>query len=152
MKTEIYQITGMTCAACSRAVERAVGKQPGVTEAAVNLATEKLTVTYDEGQLTPEALIQAVEKAGYGAAPQETSRKVTLPIGGITCAACVRIIEVKVGKLPGVRQVQVNLATEKAQIEYEPGEIRLSQIKQKIRELGYTPWRPKAGPRPTRTP
>lgn len=145
MKTEIYQITGMTCAACSRAVERAVGKQPGVTEAAVNLATEKLTVTYDEGQLTPEALIQAVEKAGYGAAPQETSRKVTLPIGGITCAACVRIIEVKVGKLPGVRQVQVNLATEKAQIEYEPGEIRLSQIKQKIRELGYTPLEAESG-------
>lgn len=139
MKTEIYKITGMTCAACSRAVERTSGKQPGVAEATVNLATEKLSITYDESLLTPEALIQAIEKAGYGAEPEQTSKTAVIPIEGMTCAACIRIIEVKVGKMAGVKHVNVNLATEKAQIDYEPGLVRLSEIKQKIRDLGYTP-------------
>ncbi len=139
MKTETYKITGMTCAACSRAVERVSRKQPGVTEAAVNLATEKLTLTYDEAQFQPETLIQAIEKAGYGALQEQTAKTVTIPIEGMTCAACVRIIEVKVGKMPGVKSASVNLATEKAQIVYEPSQIRLSEIKQKIRDLGYTP-------------
>ncbi len=139
MKTESYKITGMTCAACSRAVERTSRKQPGVTEATVNLATEKLAITYDENLLSPEALMQAIEKAGYHAAPEQTSKTVIIPIEGMTCAACIRIIEVKVGKMAGVKSVSVNLATEKAQIDYEPGLIRLSEIKQKIRDLGYTP-------------
>lgn len=139
MKTETYKITGMTCAACSRAVERATGKQPGVSEAVVNLATEKLSISYDESMLTPEALIQVIEKAGYGAVPEETAKTVIIPIEGMTCAACIRIIEVKVGKMTGVQSVAVNLATEKAQIIYEPELVRLSEIKQKIRDLGYTP-------------
>lgn len=139
MKTETYQITGMTCAACSRAVERAAGKQAGVSQAAVNLATERLTLTYDEAQLAPDALIKAIEKAGYGAEPIQTAKTITVPIGGMTCAACVRVIENKVGKLEGVSSVSVNLATEKATIVYEAEQVRLSQIKQKIRDLGYTP-------------
>lgn len=139
LKTETYKITGMTCASCSRAVERASGKQPGVAEASVNLATEKLTITYDDNLLTPEALIQVIDKAGYGAVPERTAKSVTIPIEGMTCASCSRIIEVKVAKMAGVKNIAVNLATEKAQIEYEPGQIRISEIKQKIRDLGYTP-------------
>ena len=139
MSTETYLVSGMTCASCSRAVERAVGKLPGITEASVNLATEKLTVTYDGSNLTPAAILSAVEKAGYGARIQSEPKTTSIPIAGMTCASCSAAIERGVGKLPGVLETSVNLATEKAQVSYDPEQIRLSQIKQKIRDLGYTP-------------
>lgn len=61
-----YKITGMTCAACARAVERTAKKLEGVTEANVNLATEKLVISYDNKKLKESQLIATIEKAGYG--------------------------------------------------------------------------------------
>lgn len=65
MALETYKVEGMTCAACSMTVEKVVGKVDGVDQAAVNLATEKLTVRFEPEQVSPETLVQAVEKAGY---------------------------------------------------------------------------------------
>ncbi|WP_394404740.1 heavy metal translocating P-type ATPase [Streptococcus sp. 20-1249] len=65
MALETYKVEGITCAACSMTVEKVVGKQVGVDQAVVNLATEKLTVRFDEEKLSPENLAQVVEKAGY---------------------------------------------------------------------------------------
>ncbi|MDR1825810.1 MAG: heavy metal translocating P-type ATPase [Bifidobacteriaceae bacterium] len=62
---------------------------------------------------------------------------VTIPIGGMTCAACVRRVEKAVGRLEGVASVSVNLATEKATVDYDPQTIRLPQIKQAIEKAGY---------------
>jgi Cu+-exporting ATPase len=62
-------VEGMTCASCALRVERALTRTPGVTTANVNLATEKATVSYDPVEAGPDALIAAVEKAGYGAVP-----------------------------------------------------------------------------------
>lgn len=67
MITEKYKITGMTCAACSSAVERVTRKLPGVTESVVNLTTGILTITYEEGELEPEKIISKVTRAGFGA-------------------------------------------------------------------------------------
>jgi len=67
-KTEKYDVTGMTCAACSIAVERSVKKVPGVEEVNVNLLTNSMQVTYDEEQVSPADIIAAVNAAGYGAA------------------------------------------------------------------------------------
>ncbi len=67
MKTEKYQVTGMTCAACQANVTRCVQKLEGVEEVNVSLLANQMTVSYEEGQVTPEAIIQAVEKIGYGA-------------------------------------------------------------------------------------
>jgi Cu+-exporting ATPase len=63
----ILTVTGMTCAACSNRVERALNKTPGVTQAAVNLAAERATIHFDPVVAGPNALIAAVEKAGYEA-------------------------------------------------------------------------------------
>lgn len=68
MKTEVYNITGMSCAACSSAVERVTRKLEGVKESSVNLTTAKMTITYDETAVTPDLIVQKVEKAGFGAA------------------------------------------------------------------------------------
>jgi Cu+-exporting ATPase len=67
-------VTGMTCAACVRRVERALEKVPGVLEASVNLATEKATVGYIAGEVDPRGLESAVEGAGYGVVREDESR------------------------------------------------------------------------------
>ncbi len=69
MKHEVYKIDGMTCAACSAAVERVTGKMPGVEKSQVNLMTGTMDITYDEGQVSPEDIMQKVSKAGYSAWP-----------------------------------------------------------------------------------
>jgi len=117
MRTEELRVTGMTCAACSARVEKVVGRLQGVRTASVNLATEKLRLEYDESLLSAETVTAAVENAGYGIAPVETARRLVIPIGGMTCAACSARIEKVLGKLPGVRSVSVNLATERADIQ-----------------------------------
>ena len=67
MKKEVYCISGMTCASCSSAVERVTRKLTGVSHSEVNLATNKMTIEYDEGVLKPEDIITKVERAGFGA-------------------------------------------------------------------------------------
>lgn len=67
MKNEVYKITGMSCAACSSAVERVTRKLDGVSRSDVNLTTGKMTIEYDEGKITPEIFISKIEKAGFGA-------------------------------------------------------------------------------------
>lgn len=67
MITQKYTIKGMTCAACSSAVERVTRKIDGVTESNVNLTTALMTITYDETKVTPELIIKKVDRAGFGA-------------------------------------------------------------------------------------
>lgn len=84
MRKETMQIRGMTCAACAKAVERAVRKVDGIKEAIVNLAAEKMTVEYDPAATTADAIMEAVRKAGYEARAESSSREVTFPIEGMT--------------------------------------------------------------------
>lgn len=67
MITQKYTIKGMTCAACSSAVERVTRKIDGVAESNVNLTTALMTITYDEAKVTPELIIKKVDRAGFGA-------------------------------------------------------------------------------------
>ncbi|HEY5465945.1 MAG TPA: heavy metal translocating P-type ATPase, partial [Clostridia bacterium] len=139
MQQQNMKIVGMTCAACAMRIEKVTAKLPGVTQASVNLAAEKLTVAFDEQKVTAQEIQDAVAKAGYQALPETTLREITIPIGGMTCAACAQRIEKAVGKLAGVTSSSVNLATEKATITYDPSVVRISQIKALIAKLGYTP-------------
>lgn len=64
---ERYNVTGMTCAACSARVEKSVSSLPGVQACSVNLLKNSMVVSYEEKELGSDKIIQAVEKAGYGA-------------------------------------------------------------------------------------
>ena len=68
---EQYNVTGMSCAACSTRVEKAVLKVDGVTSCSVSLLTNSMGV---DGTATPEQIIEAVEKAGYGASMKGTEK------------------------------------------------------------------------------
>ena len=67
MVKEKYNVTGMTCSACSARVEKAVGKLENIGSVSVNLLTNTMQVEYPEDKLNSETIISAVEKAGYGA-------------------------------------------------------------------------------------
>jgi Cu+-exporting ATPase len=127
----------MTCAACAQRVQKAVGKIDGVINASVNFATEKLSVEFDEAAVNIPVIKDAVEQAGYGVIEDSKFNQVTIPIGGMTCAACSQRVEKAIEKLEGVSKVSVNLATEKATVEYDSQVIRLSAIKQCIEKTGY---------------
>lgn len=64
MKTEKYNVTGMTCAACQANVSRCVSKLEGVEDVNVSLLANSMTVSYDESRLKPENIIEAVKAAG----------------------------------------------------------------------------------------
>ena len=104
-------VEGMTCASCVGRVERALKKLPGVTDAAVNLATERADVTVNGADRA--SLIAAIEKAGYQV-PQQT---LELSVAEMTCASCVARVERALKKVPGVSSASVNLATERATVQ-----------------------------------
>jgi len=126
-------ITGMTCASCVRRVERTLGKVAGVGAASVNLATEQATVSYDPALVSLADLEGAVERAGYGVRHEEIS----LPVTGMTCASCVRRVERALGRVPGVQAVAVNLATERATVDFYPGAASVADLRAAVEKAGY---------------
>ena len=136
---EIYKITGMTCAACAKAVERVVIKLDGVEEQNVNIATEKLNIVYDRSKVNFDDIKCVIEKAGYGVEVEEENKVIELKIEGMTCAACAKAVERVGKKLEGVESISVNIATDKANVIYNPAKVKLSQIKAAIEKAGYKP-------------
>jgi len=159
-----FPVSGMTCASCVNRVEQAVGKVEGVERAAVNLATERATVSYDPEQTSISAIASAVERAGYGVpelppdpavppappitAPVSTNgagdvtalpgaTEAVLPIEGMTCASCVRRVEKGLAKVPGVATANVNLATERATVAYDPAVTDLPALRAAVEKSGY---------------
>ena len=75
VRNEVFKVEGMTCASCSAAVERMTKKLPGVSASQVNLLTGTLNISYDEAQVTPDQIMQKVEKAGFSASPMGEERR-----------------------------------------------------------------------------
>jgi len=130
-----FAIHGMSCASCVAAVERALAAVPGVQQVAVNLAAERGSVRYDPDLADPAAVIRAVADAGYAPAVE----RITLPIGGISCASCVATIEGALRKTPGVVSATVNFATNAATVEFAPASATMADLRRAVREAGYEP-------------
>jgi Cu+-exporting ATPase len=137
LKKASLKIGGMTCQTCVKRVEKAVGKTKGVSEGNVNLATEKLSLKYDEDSVSLDEIKKSVLDAGYTIENEKKINSVTLSIEGMTCQSCVSRIEKKTRELPGVEKISVNLTTEKAVVEYQKNELKISEIVKFIDELGY---------------
>jgi Cu+-exporting ATPase len=94
-------------------------------------------VEYDGESLPLSAIKESVTKIGYAVAEKTDGGNITIPIGGMTCAACARRVEKAIGKLDGVTSASVNFATEKATVAYDPAKARPSAIKAAIEKAGY---------------
>jgi P-type Cu+ transporter len=126
-------ITGMSCASCAANIEKGLSKLEGVSKATVNFAAEKATVVFHPEQTDLSHLIDKVKGLGYGA----KSEKVLLPIQGMTCASCVKKVEKALSSVKGVVHADVNFATERASVEYIPGEVSIRDLKKAVEEAGY---------------
>lgn len=134
-----FSIRGMTCVACAQRIEKTVCKLNGIHQASVNLASEKLFAEYDNRQLTIDEIKSAVSKIGYELKEFSEEKSIQIPIGGMSCAACAKRVEKAIAKLEGVRQVNVNFATEKAFVRYDPHKVRVSAMKEAVVKAGYQP-------------
>jgi Cu+-exporting ATPase len=126
-------IVGMSCASCVASLEASLNQVVGVQKAVVNLATERATITFDADATNVPALTQAVEEAGY----QVRAKTATVPIRGMTCAACVNAIERGLLKADGVLSATVNLATNRGTVTYLPSVIDRHGLQTIIEDLGY---------------
>lgn len=127
------EIEGMTCAACAARLETALGKVAGVMEANVNLAMEHASVTMEEGSADAGALARAVGRTGYKA---RTERQ-TFAIEGMTCSACASRVEKVLLREPGVVDVDVNLALEKATVTSLAGGVDPHSLAHRVDMAGY---------------
>lgn len=134
---KIFNIEGMTCASCAARIEKVVGKVEGVSSVTVNLATEKMNVEFDENKISSNDISNAVDKAGYKALEVLENKPYTLKIKGMTCAACAGAIEKTVGKIDGVTNVRVNLATEKLSCEIDSSKTNKAAVRQGVEKVGY---------------
>ncbi|WLR95216.1 heavy metal translocating P-type ATPase [Shinella zoogloeoides] len=125
-------ISDMTCASCVRRVEKAIEKVPGVTGAAVNLATEKADVTF-AGAPNAMAVVDAVRKAGYGVSEDVLE----FPVEGMTCASCIGRVEKALKAVPGVLEATANLAQERARVRFLKGAVTFEDLAAAIERTGY---------------
>ena len=133
-----YQLGGVSCQVCVNKIEKKLSKLDGMKEAVVNLSTEKLSVDYDESLLKDETIMEVVKKLGYEIEEESDLKDVELDIDGISCQVCVNKIEKKVSKLNGVKSVIVNLANSRGKIVYDSDVIKLSEILEVMKKMGYT--------------
>jgi P-type Cu+ transporter len=131
-ETTSFQIEGMSCASCVGRVEKALSAVPGVSSAAVNLASESARVEFD-ATVDAATLTQALAEAGYPAVTEE----VTLDIEAMTCASCVGRVERALKAGAGVLQASVNLATETATVRYAAGATTPAEIAAISTGAGY---------------
>ncbi|MEG2109583.1 MAG: heavy metal translocating P-type ATPase [Clostridium sp.] len=137
---ESFKINGMTCASCSARIEKVLNKTEGIENAIVNLATEKATVTYDKGSISPKDIIDKVKKAGYDAEEIKESSNLSnahFKVKGMTCASCAARIQKVVNKMEGVDDASVNLAAENMNVKYDSRKTSIDDIEKIVKKAGY---------------
>ncbi|HEV7843255.1 MAG TPA: heavy metal translocating P-type ATPase, partial [Pyrinomonadaceae bacterium] len=128
-------ITGMTCAACARRIERKLSKAPGVSRAGVNFATSRATVEYDPQATGVRELIDAVKAVGYGTAG--TIRADFIVDDSARPSGSSVQLENYLNRLPGVANASFNLGTMEVRVEYLPGTTETRSIRRAIEDFGY---------------
>lgn len=135
MNTETVKVSvpveGMTCAGCARRLERNLTELEGVQQASVSFGTDSAQL-----ELSPaarERLRTTVEKAGFRI-PVQTAR---LSVDGMTCASCAGRVERALMAVPGVISAQVNLASERATVAFQPEAVEPEALAAAVKSAGY---------------
>ncbi|NLY77684.1 MAG: copper-translocating P-type ATPase [Tissierellia bacterium] len=126
-------VLGMTCAACSARVEKALSKIDGVINASVNLLQQKASVEYESEKVNIEDLVKTIEKTGY----QVPMDQRVLLIEGMTCAACSSRVEKVLSRMDGVIKASVNLSTNKALVQFYSGSLEDEALVKAVEKAGY---------------
>ncbi|HYT82558.1 MAG TPA: copper-translocating P-type ATPase [Gemmatimonadales bacterium] len=134
-KTRILlPVEGMSCASCAATVQEALATAPGVTSAAVNYATAKAAVEYDDAQTNVGHLIRTVREAGYNCG----KASVTFGVVDLHYAPSVAPLERALAAVPGVIRVAANQATETVTVDYVPGATGAEDLARAVAGAGFT--------------
>ena len=118
---------------CVQTIEGSLRELDGVVSASVNLGTESAMVEYDPARVSLADLERSVVDVGYGVVRD----RARIRVGGMHCATCVTTIEEALSALDGVASVSVNLATEKATVEYNGALVALKDMRRAVEGAGY---------------
>ncbi len=123
----------MSCASCASRIEKKVGELEGVHKASVNFGAEVAVVDFDAEKISPAEVSRTIEKLGF----QVPKSRKAFQVEGMTCASCVSRVEAKLSGLEGVTSARVNLATEKAVVEYLPSVTEFANFQSALQDIGY---------------
>jgi len=129
----VLPIEGMSCASCAATVQEALGSAPGVATAAVNYATGKGAVDYDDAQTNVSELIRTVRAAGYDCG----QAGVTFTVEQLHYAPSVAPLEQALRSVPGVIRAVANQATELVTVDYIPGATSAEALEQAVERAGF---------------
>ena len=128
-----FPVEGMTCGACAVTVQKRLAEEPGVTEAAVNYATGKATLTIDRDQVKVADLVKAIREVGYDSGKVA----VDLAVEGLHYASGVSRLEQELMEVNGVLAASANQATERVSVEYVPGVAAPGDLEGAVRRAGF---------------
>ncbi|WP_036224535.1 heavy metal translocating P-type ATPase [Mesoaciditoga lauensis] len=140
MKKVILDLKGMTCASCAITIEKALNKKAEGAKAVVNFAVERAIVEGED--IDPDELITIVKNTGYDASlikieEEDANAKKSYKVNGMTCASCAITVEKTLKKVPGVTDVSVNIATEKATVVIDPNVVSEREMAKAVSNAGY---------------
>ncbi|QSS52247.1 copper-transporting ATPase [Histoplasma capsulatum var. duboisii H88] len=158
ISTTTLRVGGMTCGACTSAVEGGLADIPGVSSVTVSLLSERAIVEHDKSMISPEKIAEIVEDRGFDAEILETaaryrnpsssrgksvSRKepthvtTTISIEGMTCGACTSAVENALKDQPGMVRFNVSLLAERGVVVHDPSVLRAAHIAELIEDAGF---------------
>ncbi|CAI6339333.1 unnamed protein product [Periconia digitata] len=147
-------VGGMTCGACTSAVEGAFKDVAGIQSFSISLISERAVIGHDTTVISPEQLAEAIEDVGFDAAIVDTvvqkadkgsskgskekkSLTTTVSVEGMTCGACTSAIEGGFKGVDGVYQFNISLIAERAVIVHDPAKLTADQIVETIEDRGF---------------
>ncbi|KAL3476371.1 E1-E2 ATPase-domain-containing protein [Aspergillus californicus] len=156
MATTTVSVEGMTCGACTSAVEGAFKGVEGAGEVSVSLMMGRAVVHHDPAILSPQKAAEMIEDCGFDATVVSTDSSsipthttsgskgqgvtlstTTLAVEGMTCGACTSSVEGGLAETPGVRSVSVSLLSERAVVEHDLSTISAEQVAEIIEDRGF---------------
>ncbi|KAK0587110.1 hypothetical protein LWI29_017434 [Acer saccharum] len=142
-KVAVFSVVGMTCSACAGSVEKAVKRLPGIHEAAVDVLNNKAQVLFYPTFVNEERIRETIEDVGFEAtliedeASEKSIQVCRIRINGMTCTSCSSAVEEALQAIQGVQNAQVALATEEAEIHYDPNIVSYNQLMETIEHTGF---------------
>lgn len=152
--TTTLSVGGMTCGACTSAVEGAFKGVEGVKHFSISLLSERAVIEHDPGMLSPEKLAEMIEDTGFDAKVLETKQALaqaqsqgsgkrgnalttTVAIEGMTCGACTSAVEAGFKDVDGMLQFNISLLAERAVITHDHRKLSAERIAEIIEERGF---------------
>ena len=159
LSTTTLAVEGMTCGACTSAVEGGFKNVPGIKSMSISLLSERAVVEHDSSVITPKAIAEIIEDRGFGAKVLETLTSLplssprarhqrsnqsqtdltttTVAIEGMTCGACTSAVEGGFKDVEGLVQFNISLLAERAVIVHDPTKLSPKQIAEIVEDRGF---------------